>query len=325
MFIGEKRRDDHHPSDSQFSQSKAHHQSDQKRQHQQVEDTSHLQGATDPDVSRDRVQIRLAVEFVVLAGIENVEAANPERNSRSQQQNADIQCIANGNPSRRRGNPQRESQDKVRPARKTFGIRVKQKDSERDRRKDQRQMIQLRCRQDENRARDDHESRHERVRKRPGRKSSRTRPRIRGIYCRVGNAVKRHRRRSCRDHCNNNPSQLVTGWPAARGQHRAAERKRESKYRMLPLDHLERRVQVVQDCHVTILASPTSRFGAKRLTLVSSAVAGINSNYSRYPCSPISGTNRQGTLSEITGRPWSFVTTSNCWVSGSPTGTTSRP
>jgi len=101
-------------------------------------------------------------------------------------------------------------------------------------------MVQLRCRQDEDRARYDHESGHERGRERPGRKSSRPGPRISSINRSVGYAVKRHRGGSRRNHRYDDPRQLVAGWPTTCRQHGAAERKWKSKYGMLPLDHLKR-------------------------------------------------------------------------------------
>ena len=103
------------------------------------------------------MQAGLAVEFVVLAGVENVEAAHPKCNGCSQKQDARIERAADGDPGRGRGDAQRESQNQMGPARESLGVGVEQDDGQGHRRKLEREMVELRGREDEDGAGGDDE------------------------------------------------------------------------------------------------------------------------------------------------------------------------
>src|SRR5579864_8338501 len=109
------------------------------------------QGTSNPDVARDGVEVRLAVKFVVLAGVENVEASDPKRDGGSKQQDARVERAADGDPRRGGCDAERESENEMRPAREALGVGVKQKNGQRERREDQRQMVQLRRRENKDR------------------------------------------------------------------------------------------------------------------------------------------------------------------------------
>ena len=113
------------------------------------------------EIARDGVQPGVAIEFVVLAGVKNVEARDPEGHGGGEQQYARIERTAHRDPGGRGRDAQRKPKHQVRPAREAFGVGVQQHDGQRHGRKIKRQAIQLRRREDEDRAGNDHENRDE--------------------------------------------------------------------------------------------------------------------------------------------------------------------
>ena len=69
----------------------------------------------------------------------------------------------------------------------------------------------------------------------------------------IGPTVECHRSGSCRDHRNHNPYQLMRGRKTSSSKHCSAEGKRERKDRVLPLDHLQRDAQIMQNRHESIV------------------------------------------------------------------------
>jgi len=69
----------------------------------------------------------------------------------------------------------------------------------------------------------------------------------------VGQAIEGHGGGACRDHRDHDPSQLPPRRQPSSGQHSSAQRKREREDRVLPLDHLERDLQISEKSHELIV------------------------------------------------------------------------
>ena len=199
------------------------------------------------------MQTSAAVEIVILAGIEDVESAYPERDRRRKKKNARIERAANRDPRRGGRDTQCKSEYQVRPSRHALGIGVEQQHSQRDRREQQRQSIQLARSQHKHRARNHDERHYECWRKMTGRQGARAGAGIGCIDCGIRPAVKSHGSGSRSDHCDNDPEKLVKWGPTAGSEHRSTQRKRKREDGVLPLDHLQRDAQVVQHRHESIV------------------------------------------------------------------------
>ena len=88
------------------------------------------QGATDSEIARDGMQSSVAIEFVVLAGVEHVETCDPEGNGRGEQQDAEIERAAHGDPRGSWSDTQGKAQNEMRPARDALAVGVEQQDGE---------------------------------------------------------------------------------------------------------------------------------------------------------------------------------------------------
>ena len=141
----------------------------------------------------------------------------------------------------------------MRPARESLGVGIKKNHRQRDRRKHQRQAIQLRSGQNKNSARNQNKRAHKCRRQLPDRQSASRRTRIGRVNRGVGQAIESHRRRARRNHGDDDPSQLPPRRQSSGCQHRSAERKWERKDRVLPLDHLQRDLQISEETHEIIV------------------------------------------------------------------------
>ncbi len=91
-----------------------------------------------------------AVVFQVLAGVEHIEAADPQRHRGAQDQHARIERAGDGDPCGRRRHSQAETQHQVRPRREALGVGIEKQNGQRDGRKFESQRIQLPCGEDQN-------------------------------------------------------------------------------------------------------------------------------------------------------------------------------
>ena len=81
---------------------------------------------------------------------------------------------------------------------------------------------------------------------------------IGGVNRGVGQAIEGHRRGTRRDHGHDDPSQLTPRRQTPSRQHGSAERKREREDRVLPLDHLQRDLQISEQAHSLIVKQRSS-------------------------------------------------------------------
>lgn len=111
MFVNQE---EHHGDDAgsrEFAESESWKQGDEKHQHNEMEGARDPKSGADTDVARDGVQSGVAIELEILAGVENIEAGNPERNGRGEQQNTRIEGSADSNPGGGRSHPESEAED----------------------------------------------------------------------------------------------------------------------------------------------------------------------------------------------------------------------
>ena len=96
------------------------------------------------------IQAQRAVVVDVLAGVEHVEAADPQRDRGAKDQHAQIESAGDGDPRGGRRNAEREAEKKVRPVREALGEGIEKQNRERQRSELQCRRIQLPRRDDEN-------------------------------------------------------------------------------------------------------------------------------------------------------------------------------
>src|SRR5204863_6912913 len=123
---------------------------------------------------------------------------------------------------------------------KSLRVRITEHEKQCDRRKSKRDPIQRVRREQKDPDRDIKKSPCEADGKSACRKIAIRRSRILCNYLAVGNAIERHRRRACPDHCGRDPDKLTPCRQAIRGHDSAKKREGKRKKRVLELDHFER-------------------------------------------------------------------------------------
>ena len=94
------------------------------------------------------------VEFDVLAGVENVESADPERDGGAEDQHARVERATNGDPCGGGRDAESEAEDKVGRGGESFCEGIEEQDGERDGGEFERERIQLPCGEDQYRGSD---------------------------------------------------------------------------------------------------------------------------------------------------------------------------
>src|SRR5579872_2451465 len=98
MFVQQKQEDGENAERGYLSQAEREEQANEKSNHDEMEKTGDPKGAGYPEVARHRMKTGVAVEVVILAGIENVESGNPKRYGSRKKENARIEQAANRDP-----------------------------------------------------------------------------------------------------------------------------------------------------------------------------------------------------------------------------------
>src|SRR5271155_4492129 len=107
-------------------------QPDEERDHYQMHGAGDEEGAGYAEFFWDGVEAGGLVEFNVLAGVENVEAADPERYGGAEDQHARGERASDGDPCGGGRDAESETEDEVGPGGETFCEGIEKKDSERD-------------------------------------------------------------------------------------------------------------------------------------------------------------------------------------------------
>ena len=238
MFVEQEQGYSKDSHEREFAERKSGDECDEQKKHDEVGGARHPQRAGDAEVTRDGVESGVAVELEILASVEDVEAGNPEGHSGSEKKDPRVERAAYRDPRCGRGDAEGESEHEMRPAGKAFGVGVKKNYGERDRRKPEREAIQLSRRENEDGTGNDYERGHKSRGKLTGGKSAGAGAGIGGIDGGIGETVEGHGRGAGRNHVDNDPQKLMGSGKAGGSKHGAAERERESEDGVLPLDHL---------------------------------------------------------------------------------------
>ena len=250
MFVEQEQHDREDSGESKFAEPKSWKQGHEKDEHDEMEGARDPKSSADARVARDGVESGTAVKFEILAGIEHIKSGNPEGDGGGEEKDARIEGATNGNPRGGRCDAEGKAENEMRKAGETLGIGIKQQNRKRDWRKPEGEAIELQSSENEERAGDDDKCSDEGGRKMAGRESPCTGAGIGGVDGRVGQAVEGHGGGTSGEHGHDDPEKLMSGGKAGSGEHGSAERERESEDGVLPLDHLQRDAQVVQDGHV---------------------------------------------------------------------------
>src|SRR5258708_477536 len=179
-----------------------------------------------------------AVVVMILASVDHVEAADPERYRGGEQQDPRIERTTNRDPRGRRSNTESEAEKQMRPARESLAVGIKKDHRQRHRRKHQRQAVQLRGGKNENSARNQNECAHERRRQLSDWQSASSSAGIGSVNRGVRQSIEGHGSRSSRDHGDDDQRHLPPSRQTSVTQHSSAERTRNPEDRKPPLNHL---------------------------------------------------------------------------------------
>src|SRR6266403_777095 len=105
-----------------------------------------------------------AVVVMILASVDHVESADPERHRGGEQQYPRIERAANRDPRCSWSNTKRESEKQMRPARESLAVGIKKDHRQRHGREHECEAVQLGSGENKNSAGDQNECAHERRR-----------------------------------------------------------------------------------------------------------------------------------------------------------------
>jgi len=132
MFVEEKKNDGEQSGDSEFAEGKGRDHGNEQKEHDQVKGAGDPEGAGNADVAGDGMKAGVAVEIEILAGVENVEACDPEGDGGGEKKDARVEGAANGDPCSGGSDAEGKSENEMRPASESLGIGVEQQNRERD-------------------------------------------------------------------------------------------------------------------------------------------------------------------------------------------------
>ena len=207
------------------------------------------ESARDAEAPRNAEQAFRAIELVILARVNDVEAGGPERHGGGQPQNPRIERAAYRDPGRGRCDAQAKSKNQVREQGEAFGEGIEEQDRKRDRRENEStEKPSCRAAQIKIRLADSRKAPGEASRQQTGRRVPLRGTRIARVDIGVQKPVERHGGGAGRHHRyydpEETPSQASQLKPAiAPGQQRAGQRKRQRKNGVLELDHVECQTQ----------------------------------------------------------------------------------
>src|SRR4029077_6337512 len=147
--------------------------------------------------NHQRMQPFIPIEVVILSGIDQIKSTHPTNDSKGKDQRRQFQPACLRDPRRDRRNPEGETKKKVRCVSKMFGERIEKNDAKRDRRKRERQPIDICSKKNEKDAAED-ETNESDV---PVREEMTLLcPRVALITPQNKEAIKKHCRRASRNH-----------------------------------------------------------------------------------------------------------------------------
>jgi len=91
VLVKEQTTHHEYANQGQLAQTENSHQAYQQEQHDRVERSCYPKGMPDSPMARNRMQAAFAIKIVILARVEHIETANPERDGGGKQQDARIE------------------------------------------------------------------------------------------------------------------------------------------------------------------------------------------------------------------------------------------
>src|SRR4029079_4341834 len=147
--------------------------------------------------NHQRMQPFIPIEVVILSGIDQIKSTDPTNDSKGKDERRQFQSACLRDPGRDLRNPEGETQKKVRCVSKMFGERIEKNDAKRDRRKRERQPIDICSKKNKKGAAEDETNENDV----PGREQmTALRPRIALINLPINEAIEKHCRRAGGDH-----------------------------------------------------------------------------------------------------------------------------
>src|SRR6266852_3681755 len=125
MFVSQQRCDNGDSCPSRPWQSEAERQPAEKGDHSDMRSARDEQRLGNPEFFGHGEEPRASVVIDILACIEHVKPADPQRNRGAKNQHPRIEAARNGDPSGCGRNAQRKSQEKMRPACEALSERIK--------------------------------------------------------------------------------------------------------------------------------------------------------------------------------------------------------
>jgi len=155
------------------------------------------QAGGETESNHQRMQPFMPVEVVILSGIDQIKSTHPTNDSKGKDERRQFQPACLRDPGRDRRNPERETKKKVRRVSKMFGERVEKNDAKRDRRKRERQPIDICSKKNKKNAAEDETNKNGvPVRE----EMTALCPRIALINLPINEAIEKHCRRAGRNH-----------------------------------------------------------------------------------------------------------------------------
>src|SRR5436309_333333 len=173
-----------------------------------------------------RMQSFMPIEVVILSGIDQIKSTHPTNDSEAEDERRQFHLAPLRDPSRDWRNPEGETKKKVRCVGEVFSERVEKNDAKRDRRKRERQPIDIRSKKNKKDAAEDQTNKNDV----PGReKMTALCPRIALINLPINGAIEKHRRRAGRDHTSQNQQHDLETGPSVGGHDQGREREGQSE------------------------------------------------------------------------------------------------
>src|SRR2546423_614840 len=113
------------------------------------------QTGDETEPNHQRMQSLIAIEVVILSGIDQIKSTHPTDDSKGENERRQFHLALLRDPSRDRRNPKGETKKKVRCVSKTFCERVEKNYAKRYRRKRERQPIDIRSKKNKKDAAED--------------------------------------------------------------------------------------------------------------------------------------------------------------------------
>src|SRR5207302_3509537 len=176
--------------------------------------------------NHQRMQPFIPIEVVILSGIDQIKSTHPTNDSKGKDERRQFQPSCLRDPSRDRRNPEGETQKEVRCVSKMFGERIEKNDAKRDRRKRERQPIDICSKKNKKGAAEDETNENDV----PGReKMTVLCPWIALINLPISEAIEKHRRRAGRDHTSQDQQHDLGSGPPVGRNDQGSEREGQSE------------------------------------------------------------------------------------------------